>query len=347
MGIKQLSQVILKYNKQSIRERSIGYYSGKRIAIDASLCLYQFLIAVRSEGMVLNAADGETTSHLVGLFYRSIRLIENGIKPIFVFDGKPPHMKFEELQKRSEKRIKADEEYVKAVEKGDLGKMEMYDKRKTKVTIKHVEDCKKLLSYMGIPYVNAPSEAEAFCAYLCINKHVDAVGTEDMDALTFATPILLRNLTASESKKLPIKEYNFKGILRDLELTDSEFIDMCILLGCDYCESIKGIGPQKALSLIKKYQNIENILQNETSLEIPDEWKYKDARIIFEELVNLPCEEELPNFKYGAVNKEAIIDFLVVKNGFSEERVKKGLERLILAQKKGKTQRLDDFFKAK
>lgn len=128
------------------------------------MCLYQFLIAVRSEGKQLTDANGETTSHLMGIFYRTIRLVENGIKPVYVFDGKPPDMKSGELNKRMEKREEAQKSLEKATEAGDEAEIEKFNRRLVKVTKHHAEEARQLLTLMGIPYIDAPCEAEAQCA---------------------------------------------------------------------------------------------------------------------------------------------------------------------------------------
>lgn len=130
------------------------------------MCLYQFLIAVRSEGAQLTSVDGETTSHLMGTFYRTIRLVENGIKPVYVFDGKPPQMKSGELNKRAEKREEAQKSLDKATEAGDVAEIDKFNRRLVKVTRQHADEAKQLLTLMGIPYVEAPCEAEAQCAAL-------------------------------------------------------------------------------------------------------------------------------------------------------------------------------------
>lgn len=130
------------------------------------MCLYQFLIAVRTEGAQLTSVDGETTSHLLGAFYRTIRLIENGIKPVYVFDGKPPDLKSGELNKRQEKRAEAQKALEKATEAGDATEIDKFNRRLVKVTKQHAEEVKQLLSLMGVPYIDAPCEAEAQCAAL-------------------------------------------------------------------------------------------------------------------------------------------------------------------------------------
>lgn len=210
-------------------------HAGRKIAIDASMCLYQFLIAVRAEGAQLTSIDGETTSHLMGIFYRSIRLLENGIKPVYVFDGKPPEMKSGELAKRQEKREEAQKQLEKATEAGDADDMEKFNRRLVRVTKQHNAEAKELLKLMGIPYIDAPCEAEAQCAAMAKAGKVYATATEDMDALTFGTSILLRHLTFSEARKMPVQEFHYEKILAELEFTKEQ---VCILgtLECMYYE---------------------------------------------------------------------------------------------------------------
>lgn len=196
------------------------------------------------------------------MFYRTIRMMENGIKPVFVFDGKPPEMKSGELEKRTERRAENEKQMNEAIEKGDAEAVNKFSRRLVKVTTKQNEEAKKLLNLMGVPIVDAPCEAEAQCAELVKSDKVYAVATEDMDALTFGSKVLVRHLTFSEAKKMPIKEFNLEKILRDFGFSFAQFIDMCILLGCDYCPSIRGVGPKKAFELITTHGNIETILEN-------------------------------------------------------------------------------------
>ncbi|KAK9884016.1 hypothetical protein WA026_004951 [Henosepilachna vigintioctopunctata] len=309
------------------------------------MCLYQFLIAVRSEGAQLTSVDGETTSHLMGMFYRTIRLLESGIKPVYVFDGKPPEMKSGELGKRAEKRAEAQKALDKATEAGDTAEVDKFTRRLVKVTKQHGEEAKELLALMGVPYIDAPCEAEAQCAALVKAGKVFATATEDMDALTFGSSVLLRHMTFSEARKMPIQEIHLSKILESMDLTLDQFIDLCILLGCDYTDSIKGIGPKKAVALINEHKSIEEILKNidTTKYPPPENWSYKAARRLFVEPE--VTDPETIELKWSDPDEEGVVRFLCGDKQFSEERVRNGIKK-IMKSRSGSTQsRLDGFFK--
>ncbi|KAF9975096.1 Elongation of fatty acids protein 2 [Actinomortierella ambigua] len=346
MGIHGLSKVIGDNASAAIREDDIKNYFGRKVAIDASMSIYQFMIAVRQQdGQLLQNESGETTSHLMGMFYRTLRMVDNGIKPVYVFDGKPPTLKSGELAKRTARRKEATAKQEEAEEIGDTEAIDKFNRRTVKVTREHNEECKKLLKLMGIPYIDAPCEAEAQCAALAKAGLVYAAGSEDMDTLTFGSPILLRHLTFSEAKKMPISEINLSKTLEGLGFTREQFIDLCILLGCDYCDSIKNIGPTRAVALIKEHKNIETILENIDSKRypIPEDWPYKDARELF--LKPEVLDPSTVEIKWEAPNVEGLVEFLVRDKGFNEERVRKGCERLEKQLKTATQGRLDGYFK--
>ncbi|KAJ3788072.1 flap endonuclease 1 [Lentinula aff. detonsa] len=263
MGIKGLTGLISEHAPQAIKEHDIKTLFGRKVAIDASMSIYQFLIAVRQrDGEMLMNDAGETTSHLMGFFYRTIRIVENGIKPAYVFDGKPPELKKGVLSKRFARREEAKEEGAEAKEVGTAEDVDRFSRRTVKVTKQHNEECIRLLQLMGIPVIVAPSEAEAQCAELARGGKVYAAGSEDMDTLTFNAPILFRHLTFSEAKKQPISEINLKAALDGLNMNMSQFIDLCILLGCDYLEPIKGVGPKSALKLIREHNGLKGVVKH-------------------------------------------------------------------------------------
>jgi len=237
------------------------------------------MIAVRhgnpnNPSAMLTNQEGEPTSHIQGFFNRTIRFMVEGVKPVYVFDGKPPNIKSGELVKRREKRAKAEKQLAAAKEAGDIEEQDKQNKRLVRAGTKENDDCKKLLELMGIPVVTAPCEAEAQAAALCRNGEVWAVGTEDMDALTFACPVLLRKMTFANASKSDIQQMSYPKAIEGLGLTHDQFVDLCILLGCDYCDSIKGVGPKTALKLIREYKSIETILENidRKKFTVPEDW---------------------------------------------------------------------------
>lgn len=345
MGIKGLSQLIADVAPFAVKEGEIKNFFGRKVAIDASMCLYQFLIAVRAEGAQLTSVDGETTSHLMGTFYRTIRLLENGIKPVYVFDGKPPDLKSGELSKRAEKREEAQKALEKATEAGATEEIDKFNRRLVKVTKQHSNEAKELLKLMGVPYVDAPCEAEAQCAALVKAGKVYATATEDMDALTFGSNVLLRHLTFSEARKMPVQEFNYEKILKGFELTRDEFIDLCILLGCDYCDSIRGIGPKKAIELINKYRCIETILENIDTKKyiVPEDWNYQQARELFKE-PDVANAESL-ELKWEEPDEEGLVKYLCGDRQFNEDRIRAGAKKILKSKSTATQGRLDSFFK--
>ncbi|KAF5739933.1 flap endonuclease 1-like isoform X5 [Tripterygium wilfordii] len=347
MGIKGLTKLLADNAPKAMKEQKFESYFSRKIAIDASMSIYQFLIVVGRSGteMLTNEA-GEVTSHLQGMFTRTIRLLEAGMKPIYVFDGQPPDLKKQELAKRYSKRADATEDLAAAVETGNKEDIEKFSKRTVKVTRQHNEDCKRLLKLMGVPVIEAPSEAEAQCAALCKLGKVYAVASEDMDSLTFGAPRFLRHLMDPSSRKVPVMEFEVAKILEELNLTMDQFIDLCILSGCDYCDSIRGIGGQTALKLIRQHGSIENILENinKERYQIPTDWPYKEARRLFKEPVVVTDEEQL-ELNWSAPDEEGLITFLVNENGFNSDRVTKAVEKIKAAKNKSSQGRLESFFK--
>lgn len=257
-------------------------------------------------------------------------------------------MKSGELEKRKERRKEAQVSLDKAVESGNQEDITKFNKRVIRVTQKHNDDCKKLLRLMGLPVIEAPGEAEAQCAQLCKDGKVYAVATEDMDALTFAAPRLVRHLSSGSADQT--QEYNLEKIIDGLGLgSHDEFIDLCILMGCDYCDSIKGIGGKKGLELIKKYKSIEKIVENLTNKEgVPEEWPFERARQLFKEPDVIKSETITDNdLKIKDIDEDGIVKFLCTENDFDEKRVRNAIERCKAAKPKSAQTRIDSFFQVK
>lgn len=321
--------------------------TGWRLAIDAYNALYQFLAIIRGvSGEHLRDNKGRITSHLSGLFYRTVNLVELGIKPVYVFDGTPPEIKKTEIERRSRRRMLAAQEYQKALEQGNLEEARKYAEASTSLRKEMVDEAKTLLDAMGIPWVDAPSEGEAQAAVMAQEGIVDAVGSQDHDSLIFGAPILIRNVTISGKRKLPSKNImidvvperiRLSEVLRSLEISREQLVDLAILIGTDFNpDGFEGIGPSKALKLIKKYGKLENITELKEEIEKLD---YKKIREIF---LNPPAQRGL-SVSWKSMNREKVIAFLVGEHSFSEERVNSALDRLERSERE-KTESLEKWF---
>lgn len=344
MGVKNLMKWIEKYAPDAISRVPINRLLGRTIAIDASMQIYQFLVAIRHMGNNLVDSEGNATSHLSGLLSRTLYFIQAGIKPVYVFDGKPPELKSAELQRRAERRQEAEKSLEEAIEKGDEEEIERFTRRTVRLDPQHVEECKKLLTLMGIPFVQAPCEAEAECAALCRAKIVDATATEDMDALAHATPILVRHLTRkNKADDDSVIEINYETLLEQSGLTKEEFIDFCILCGCDYCDSIKNIGSKRAYELIQEYHTIEEIIKNidTEKYPLPEDFDYKSARELF---LNHEVDVNYTKFSIKKPDEEGLKQFMIEEKSFHEARIEQAIVKLKSAKSGGQQTRMDSFF---
>src|SRR5215472_13789499 len=243
---------------------------GKRLAVDANGELYQFLALIRlRDGSPLRDSHGRITSHLSGLFYRTTRLITDyRLELVFVFDGKPPAMKFAEIARRRNIKERYDAEHAEALAAGDLAKAYSKATMTSRLTREMAEEARDLLRLMGLPVVQALSEGEAQASHMASKAHAWAAASKDYDCLLFGAPRLLRFLTISGKEFLPSKAA-FRAITPELidaavllehyKITREQLIDLAILVGTDFNEGIKGIGPKKALKLVTDCGSIENM----------------------------------------------------------------------------------------
>jgi len=306
---------------------------GKIVAIDGYNALYQFITAIRQpDGTPLMDSQGRITSHLSGLFYRTINLVEAGIKPIYVFDGKPPELKAEEINRRRKIREDAAAKYEEALRKGDLEAARRYAMMSAKLTEDMVEDAKKLLEAMGIPYVQAPAEGEAQAAYIAKRGDAWASASQDYDSLLFGSPRLIRNLTITGKRKLPGKDVyvdvnpeviELQKLLESLKITHEQLIDIAILIGTDYNpDGVKGIGVKKAYQLIKQYGSLEKIPKALLAGEDIDE-----LLKIKQYFLSPPVTVDYV-IKWNEPDPDKVKEILVEKHDFSLDRVENGIERL-------------------
>ena len=318
--------------------------SGKIIAVDAYNALYQFLSIIRQpNGTPLKDNTGKVTSHLSGLLYRTSNLVELGIKPIYVFDGTPPVLKREEIQRRQQLKVEAAVHYEKAIARGDTVKARMFAQATTSLRDYMKEDAHRLLDLMGLPWVQAPSEGEAQAAHLARRKDADYCASQDYDSLLFGAPMLLRNVTVSGRRKLPSKNIYIDvvpelvvldSVLKECGITYDQLIDVGILIGTDFNpDGIKGLGPKTALKLVKEHGTLKNALPHIKNAEFP----HPPEKI--REIFLHPKVSDAYTLEWKEPNVEGILDFLVREKDFSEARVRKAVEKMQEGTKqlKGKT----------
>ncbi|KAJ9526969.1 hypothetical protein QJQ45_025326 [Haematococcus lacustris] len=433
---------------QCMKEQKFEAYFGRKIAVDASMHIYQFMAVQPLVPCCLLYGQG--------MFYRTAKMLEAGIRPVFVFDGKPPELKRKLLDQRGERRDAADEKLKTAQEAGNTEDIEKYSKRTIKVTREHNEDCRRLLRLMGVPVVDAATEAEAQCAAMAKAGLVYGVATEDMDALTFGTPRLIRHLMQSSVRQIthaaalaksktpladlvrpatraaapvwpatpdadlvrpatpaaalalpttptadflqpatlpssllpssplllpallvlpllllalllvlhtnraclrvgvgvacpnqsqPIMEFDYSKALEGIKLTADQFIDFCILCGCDYATSIKGIGPVRALQLLQKHGSMDTLLAalDPAKYNVPEDWPHKESHEFFKNPEITPCET-IPPLKWSEPDEEGLVAFLVGEKNFSEDRVRKTVAKIKASKGKANQGRMENFF---
>jgi flap endonuclease-1 len=306
--------------------------SNRVIAVDAFNTIYQFLATIRGPtGELLSNSKGEVSSHLSGLFYRNVNLLSDNIKLVYVFDGKPSYLKFREIERRQQAKEAATEKFKDALEKGRFEDARKFGQATSVLTEKMVEESKTLLSYLGIPTIQAISEGEAMAAYLTNTDQVYACASQDYDSILFGAKRLARNLTISGKRKVPNKNayidivpeiFLFEDILSQMKLTKAQLIDVGILIGTDFNPGgIRGIGPKTALKLIQKYSKLEEIKNIEKELaQIP----YREIRDLFLQ----PEISTLPDLGFTAVNYDKVVELLCDRMNFSLDRVNGALDKL-------------------
>jgi len=306
--------------------------SGKTFAVDAYNALYQFLAIIRGPtGAPLMDRQGRVTSHLSGLLYRTTNLAERGIRLVYVFDGIPPTLKEVEIKRRRAIKEEAVIKYEAALAKGHVEEARRYAQATASLKDMMVDDAIKLLTHLGVPYVQAPSEGEAQAAYMAARGDVWAAVSQDFDSLLFGANRLIRNLAISGRRKLPLREAYvqvdpetvlMEDALRDLRLTREQLVDLGILIGTDFNpDGFKGIGPKTALKLIREHQFIENIAKSNPEFRPPPE--LDRIRHIFLK----PDVTSNYTLRWNEPNVEALVQFLCGGRDFNEERVRTAVSR--------------------
>ena len=301
------------------------------VAVDAFNVLYQFITTIRQrDGTPLMDSEGRITSHLSGLFYRTCNLLERGIKPVYVFDGKPSLLKENTIMQRSEKKQDALEKFIKAEKEGDEEAMRTYSAQSARLEGHMIDESKQLLSMMGVPWIAARTEAEAQCAFMSANGLADAAASQDFDSLIFGANILVRNLAISGRRKLPRKNetvevlperYVLRECLDALKISRKQLVWIAILCGTDFDKGVFGIGAKKGLKLVREHDSFEGILKA-LDTDVP---RWKEIEHIF--LHPDVFEPEKDSLEFRKPDIDALVDYMCEQRGFSNERVQSALSR--------------------
>jgi flap endonuclease-1 len=334
MGVKIFELVPAK-------EIELDSLAKKTLAVDSSLFLYQFLSTIRQrDGTLLMDSKGNVTSHLTGLFSRTVKLMQKQINLIFVFDGKPPDLKKKEKERRAGLKKEAEMKYKIAVEKKDIEEMKKYASRTAKLTPEMVEESKELIRALGLPVVQAPSEGEAQAAYLVKKDKAFAVASQDADSLMFGASRLVKNLAITGRRKKTGKLgyetvkpelIELRNVLNTLGIDNDQLIALSMLVGTDYnIGGIKGIGQKNGLKLVKKHKKDFDALFKEAEWEKHFDFSWQE---VFNVIKNMPTTDKY-SLEQGDVDKDKVIELLVEKHDFSIERVSNALDKLLKARQK-------------
>jgi len=344
MGVK-LKDIVVK------EEISFSSLKGKIIAIDAYNVLYQFLSSIRQmDGTYLTNSKGQITSHLIGLFSRMTKLLQLGIKPVMIFDGKANDLKKGILEQRKAIKEKAKEKYERALKDGQYDEARKYARQISRLTPEMTQQAKKLLEALGIPFFTAPSEGEAEAAYLAKDKKVYAAASQDYDALLFGSPMLIQNLTLSSKRKNKGKlSYEtispqilyLKETLDSLEINHNQLILLGILTGTDFApKGVPGLGPKKALKVVKELG--DDVKKISEYVKWDEHNPDVSMDVIFNLFSNFEVNEDV-EFEFKCPDKEKLICFLCDEFDFTRERVLSSYEKIMEVQKENTQKNLFEF----
>jgi flap endonuclease-1 len=305
---------------------------GKRIGIDSFLLAFQFLTTIRDrsptgDGGPLRSDNGKVVAHLMGFLSRASLMLSKGVNPVFIFDGKHPELKNDEISARRARREQAEADWKAALDVGDFATAQKMAQRCVKYTPEMVDESMEMLSLMGIPAFRAKAEGEAQAAVMAANGQLDAVATQDWDALLYGSPVVIRNFSSDGSKRMGrvirAQRIDLAQLLKEHDLTRDQLIDLAIMIGTDFHPGIKGIGPKTGLKLIKEYGTIEAVCSAKDK-DVPE--RLDEIREVFR---NHPVVEIADSdLVQGDVNVEGLKKFLVEDRQFSLKRFDNAMELL-------------------
>ncbi len=339
MGV-DISDILIKH------ETKIEDHSGMTMAVDSYNIIYQFLSSIRQpDGTPLMDNAGNVTSHLSGLFYRTVSLISAGLRLVYVMDGKPSSLKGNTLQERRLMREKNILELKKAEEAGDEERIRSLSGRINYLTSSMIDECRELLEAMGIPVVQARSEGEAQASYMNAQGAVDGVISQDYDCLLFGARRVFRNMTFSGRRKVPGRNFyvnvrpeyiDLEENLSNLAIDRRQLVWIGILTGTDFNRGVERVGAKTGLNLVRKGKTLKEILEMKNA--------HIDSLEEVEDIFLNPPHEEWGDIQQRSPDRELIMKILCDRHNFSHDRVSPYIDTLARLFSKGAQKSLDRFF---
>ncbi|MFC1690941.1 flap endonuclease-1 [Nanoarchaeota archaeon] len=344
MGVK-LKDILVK------KEITFESLRGKILVVDAMNMLYQFLASIRQyDGSLLTDSKGNVTSHLSGLFHRTSKLMQKGMKISFVFDGKAPDLKKKERERRRRLKEDAKEEYEVAKQREDFEGMKKYAARTTVMTPEMIEDAKKLIKAMGMPIVQAPSEGEAQAAQIVKNGHAYAEISQDQDCLLFGVERMIQNLTLTQRQKKQSKLayetikpqlVSLSENLNNLSIDHTQLIALGMLVGTDFnIGGIKGVGPVNALKLVKKHGADLDALFKEVKWDDHFDFPWTE---VYYTITKMPVTNDY-DLVWKPMNNDRVKEILCSEHDFSTTRIEDSIENIEKEKSKNSQKGLGEFF---
>lgn len=346
MGVKGLTAFIKKNSEiAAMREYTLQKFRNQYwiVAVDASLMIYQTVTAIRSgnRGEDLTNSRGERTSHLLGIAQKCATFLEYSVRPVFVFDGEACDRKDNTLDDREKKRAIA-EEQLSCTEQGSPKYCQLRNQT-YRVSKKDIQSTQQMLDLLGIPWIQAPAEADEVCVWLTQQRKdgirwMKGVVSNDLDMLPLGCKYLFKNMSAFLDKKRGAQESKIQILslprtLRGLGLTYPQFIDTCVMLGTDYARNIPGVGPVKTLELIRKHGSLKSVLRAFPDLPEDHRERLQDARDYFRNATAALTDNPEFQVTWDSIQQRTmcypeLLDYLSAKHGFEIWRVTTLLNRI-------------------
>ena len=334
MGVK-LQQII------TTKKIDFQRLAGKIIAVDAPNIIFSlFNFARKNTENAYNSLILDRTqrpiSHLYGLLYRINFYYTKKIFPVFCFDGKVSELKRIITKDQLKDFLFTQDWYKQAIENGNKELARKIALSKEYLWQNIIQESKQLLGMLGIPYIESPSSAESQCAYLVKRHFAHFSNSQDYDSLLFGCPHIIQNLSKSMRRKVQGKwSYNrvepilinLEKTLQQLQISIFQLIDMALMIGTDYFPGIKGIGPKKALHLIKKYKNIEHIIRQEKSSYDFDDLTHEIIKNVRKIFLLPDVIESIENIHWNYPNRSQVISLLCHEHNLNKERVVKNFDK--------------------